>query len=193
MNLNSFVLDTRGYESCVVLVRPLAIDKNSIRNSKFFASIKICPECLNSKNSIWVDCFKFKKVKWYYKAETNRVVSCIPITNHNENISIRLCKRNWDNIPIIDNNRAKPTRCFLKIEWWKVIETSNLILHLKLVGPVPLWRNWTIRSKNTILPRISPHLNPGPAIIHNSLSPYRSHSQVLNRQKPLSQVDIPSY
>ena len=119
------------------------------------------------------------------KAETNRVVSCIPITNHNGNFSIRLRKRNRDNLSIINNNWAKPTRCSLKIERWKVIETSNLILDLKLVGPVPLWRNWTIGSKNTILPGVSPHLNPGPAIVNTQLfESYRS--QCIHREVTFS-------
>lgn len=175
INPNGFVLDTGRYKSCIVLVRPLAIDENSIRNTKFLSRTKICSECLNSKKSVWVNWFK--RINEHHNAETNRVISCKPITNHNENISFRLCKRNWDNVPIINNKWTKPTRSFLKIDWWEVKETPNLILHLKLVGPIPLWRNWTVGAKNTILPRIPPHLNPRPAIIH-PLSAYNNSKKM---------------
>lgn len=86
----------------------------------------------------------------------------IPVTDYNDIIPIWLCKRNWDNLPIIDDKRTKATRGSLETKRREVKETPNLILDLELVCPIPFGRNWTICAKNSILPWISPHLNPRP-------------------------------
>jgi len=83
---------------------------------------------------------------------TNRVVLSIPITNDDENISIWLCKRNWDDFPIVDNKGTKATRGSLEVKRREVKETPNLILDLELVSPIPFGRNWTICAKDSILP-----------------------------------------
>ena len=91
------------------------------------------------------------------------MVLSIPITNHNENLSIRPCKRNLNNFPIIDNKGTKATRGSLETKRREVKETSNLILDLELICPIPIGMNWTICAKDSILPRVTPHLNPRPA------------------------------
>ena len=101
--------------------------------------------------------------KHQHKTNTDRMVLDIPVTYCNGDIPIWLCKRNCDYNPIINNNRTKATRCSLKIERWEVEKAPNLIFHLKLVRPIAFWMNWTICAKNTILPRVTPHLNPRPA------------------------------
>lgn len=97
------------------------------------------------------------------KKSTNRMVAGIPVTNQKNNIPLWLIKRNWNNFPVINNNRTKTTRHSLKIERWEVEKASNLILDLKLICPIPLRRDWTICSLDTILPWVTPHLNPRPA------------------------------
>ena len=86
----------------------------------------------------------------------------IPITNHKENFTIRLREGNWYDLPIVDNKGTKPTRCSLEISRREVKETPYLILDLKLVCPVRFWRNRTISAKNSVLPRVTPHLNTMP-------------------------------
>lgn len=90
------------------------------------------------------------------------MVPGVPITNHNYYIPVWGCKRNWNYSPVVDNKAAKPSGCSLEIERWKIEEAPNLILNLKLVSPIPFWRNRTIRTQNSILPWTTPLLNPGP-------------------------------
>lgn len=77
---------------------------------------------------------------------TNRVVPYVPITNRNGNIAVWSRERDWNNRSRIDNEGAKTTRSFLEMERRKVEETPNLVLNLKLISPIPLWRNRTIGS-----------------------------------------------
>lgn len=71
-------------------------------------------------------------------------------------------KRDWDNSPVINYNATKTARRPLKIERREVKETPNLVFHLKIVSPIPLWRNWTGSAQHSILPRCSPLLNTIP-------------------------------
>lgn len=102
---------------------------------------------------------------------TNRVVLSIPITNHNENFTVGLRERNRYNLPIVDNKGTKSTRSSLEISGREVKETPYLILHLKLIRPIPFRRNWTIRTKNSILPRVTPHLNTRPTTNISKIKP----------------------
>ena len=90
------------------------------------------------------------------------MILSVPITNEHYNVPIWLWKRNWDYFPVIENKRTKTTRCPLKVQRWKIEKAPNLILHLKLISPIPLWRNRTVVAKKTILPRITSHLNSRP-------------------------------
>ena len=115
---------------------------------------------------------------------TNRVVLSVPITNHNENLSIWPRKRNWNNFSIIDNKGTKATRGSLETKRREVKETSNLILDLELICPIPIGRNWTICAKDSILPRVTPHLNPRPATnISHKFFELQIHEQMKNKVK----------
>lgn len=93
---------------------------------------------------------------------TNRMVLSVPITNQNCDIPIRSIKRNRNYSPVINYEAPKTTRRPLEIEGREVKETPNLVLNLKSVSPIPLWRNWTISSKDPILPRTPPLENARP-------------------------------
>lgn len=80
------------------------------------------------------------------------MIPCVPITNQNGYIPIWGCKRNRNYSPIVDNKATKTTRSSLKMERGKVEKATNLILDLKVICPVPLWWNWAIGARNTILP-----------------------------------------
>lgn len=101
------------------------------------------------------------------------MVSCVPITNQNGYIPIRGCERNGNYGPVIYNKPTIPSRCSLEIKRWEVKEAPNLILNLKIISPIPLWGNWTIGSKNSILPWTTPLLNSGP-ITQNPVSETQS-------------------
>lgn len=101
---------------------------------------------------------------------TNRVISRVPIANHNGNIPIWSIKRNRNNRPVIDNKTTKTTWCSLKMQRREVKETPNLVLDLKLVSPVPLRRNGAICTQNSILPGASPLLNTSPETNKQSYS-----------------------
>lgn len=90
------------------------------------------------------------------------MVSCVPVTNQNGYIPIWGCKRNGNYSPVIYNKATKSSRCSLKIKRRKVKEAPNLILNLKIVCPIPLWRNWTIGSRNPILPWTTALLDSSP-------------------------------
>jgi len=90
------------------------------------------------------------------------VVPFVPITNQNDNVPMWSIKRNWNNSPVVYNKAAKSTRSSLHMESREVKETPYLIFNLKLVSPVPLWGNWTVSTKNPILPWTSPLLNSRP-------------------------------
>lgn len=95
-------------------------------------------------------------------SNTYCVVPYVPITNQDCNIPIRGCKRNGNYRTVVNNKSTKTTRSSLKIERGEVKETPNLILNLELVSPIPFWRNGTISTKNSILPRTSSLLNTRP-------------------------------
>lgn len=90
------------------------------------------------------------------------MIPSVPISNHYGKITIWGSKRYWYYIAIINNKAPITASCSLKIEGREVEKATNLILHLKLVSPVPLGRNWTIRAQNPILPGTTPLLNPVP-------------------------------
>lgn len=76
----------------------------------------------------------------------------VPITNHNGDIPIWGGERNRNYSSVVYNKTAIPACCSLKIERREVKEAPNLILDLKLVGPIPFWWNRTVCAQNTILP-----------------------------------------
>jgi len=90
------------------------------------------------------------------------MVAGVPISNKNDNVPIWGIKRNRNDGSVVYNETPKPTSSSLKMKGREVEKASNLILHLKLVSPVPLRRNRTIGAENTILPRTPPLLNPRP-------------------------------
>lgn len=91
------------------------------------------------------------------------MIARVPISNKNNNVPMWGIKRNRNDGPVVYDETPKSTSCSLKMKGREVEKASNLILHLKRVSPVPLWGNGTICSKNTILPRTPPLLNPRPA------------------------------
>ena len=90
------------------------------------------------------------------------MVVSIPITNHKADITIRLTERDRNKIPVVDYDRTKTTRSSLEVKRREVEEASDLIFDLKAISEVPLRRNGTVSAKNTVLPRVTPHLNPIP-------------------------------
>ena len=77
---------------------------------------------------------------------TDRVVSCVPITNGNGDIAVWSGERDWNNGSRVDNEGAKTTGSSLEMERWEVEETTNLVFNLELISPVPLWWDWTVGS-----------------------------------------------
>lgn len=96
------------------------------------------------------------------KTNTNRMIASIPITNHYGKITIWGSKWYLYYSAIIYDKAPITASCSLKIEGREVEKATNLILHLKLVSPVPLGRNRTVRAQNPILPGTTPLLNPVP-------------------------------
>lgn len=80
------------------------------------------------------------------------MVPSVPITNQNCYIPSWSVKWNRNNGTVVYNKATKSTSRSLKIERRKVEEASNLVLNLKIIRPVPLRRNWTVGTKNSILP-----------------------------------------
>lgn len=75
------------------------------------------------------------------------MILSVPVTYHNGDIPIRGVERNRNNIPIVNNDASETSRSPLEVERGEVEEAPNLILNLKLVSPVPLWRDWAVRAK----------------------------------------------
>ena len=90
------------------------------------------------------------------------MVLSVPITNHEDDLSIRLWERDGNNVPVINHNGTKTTRRSLKVEGGRVEEASDLILDLKLVSKVPSRRDRAVCAENTVLPRVTPHLDARP-------------------------------
>lgn len=92
------------------------------------------------------------------------VASLVPITNEQSEISIRVWIRHWDDRSMIDIKCSKPSSCFMKLSWWQVCVGSNLILWLKLVCVIWIWRYRTVCSQYPILPWIFPLFNSIPGL-----------------------------
>lgn len=99
---------------------------------------------------------------FYIKRYTNRVVSGVPITNGDDNISIGGIERELYNFAICDNKTTESTCCCLEMSTRSIIVATDLILDLKSVCPVPIWRNGAIGAQNSILPRRSTHFYSRP-------------------------------
>lgn len=90
------------------------------------------------------------------------MVLSVPITNNKNEFAVRLWERDRNNVPVINHDGTKTPRRSLKVEWRGVEKASNLIFHLKLVSKVPSGRNRAVCTKNTVLPRVTPHLDARP-------------------------------
>lgn len=123
--------------------------KPSSKPNIFQNLIKCSCHCLNWR---WEKCRK----------TTNRVVSCVPITNGDGNVTFWSRERDWDNGSRVHNEGAKATRSSLEMKRWEVEETSDLVFHLKLISPIPLWWDWTVCSCKSILPRNTSLLDSRP-------------------------------
>ena len=113
------------------------------------------------------------------------MVLSIPITNHEGEFSIRGSERERNTILVIDYNWTKTTRSSLEVEGREVEETTDLIFDLEAVSEVPLRRDGTVRAENTVLPRVTPHLNPIPFIQTKSV-------KITNREKKKRKDESPS-
>lgn len=98
------------------------------------------------------------------------MIAGVPISNENNNVPMWGIKRNRNDGSVVYDETPKSTSSSLKMKGREVEKASNLILHLKLVSPVPLCRNRTVCAKNTILPRSPPLLNPRPVSYENSIT-----------------------
>lgn len=83
---------------------------------------------------------------------TNLVVSLVPITDKKCKFSIRCRIWDWYDGPLCNIETPKTPSSFMQLSWREVGEGSNLILGLKLVCPVCVWRDGAIGSKHSILP-----------------------------------------
>ena len=90
------------------------------------------------------------------------MVLSVPITNHEDDLSVRLWERDGNNVPVINHNGTKTTRRSLKVEGGRVEEASDLVLDLKLVSEVPSGRDRAVCAENTVLPRVTTHLDARP-------------------------------
>lgn len=114
-----------------------------------------------------------------------RMVPSVPIPNEERNIPIRQVKGNRDHSTIIHSDAAKAAGSTLELERREVEEATNLILHLKLVSPVPSRRNRAVRSQNSILPWVLPMLDPIPAQKHPFTIKIKAKLKEIQSKKPL--------
>ena len=156
--INCFIFNAIRDKRVVIFVRAFPINENTIWHPQIFPIIQGLPQSLHSKmqlaSNTFTYYFQFLTSQESFKSRTNnyRVVSCVPITNQNSYIPVWGVKRNRNYIPIVNNKASKSARSSLKMQRRKVEKATNLIFNLKVICPVPLWRNWAIGTKNSILP-----------------------------------------
>lgn len=93
---------------------------------------------------------------------TYRVVRFVPVSYENCVISGRVSERDWDTRTAEDTEATKTTGGFVESERREVVETSDLILHLKDVSVVLPRRDRASRPVNSIHVRVPPLLNSIP-------------------------------
>lgn len=113
---------------------------------------KICEIACTNLWHLWND-KAFRLSPWYHK--TWYLVACfVPITDEKIELGFRFREWNADGFVVVDSNRAKPSSGFLEVDWRKVEESANLILHLEHVGPVLTWFDRVICARNSVLPGV---------------------------------------
>lgn len=92
------------------------------------------------------------------------MVGFVPVTDKDGGISGGVWERHGNPRTTEDTDTTKSTGSFVESERREVIETSDLILHLKNVSIVlPRW-DWACRSVHSIHERVPPLLNSIPTL-----------------------------
>ena len=94
-----------------------------------------------------------------------RMISLVPVTDKDCIIPGRIRERNRNPRTAKNSDSTKPTGGLMEAKRREVIETSDLIFHLKNVSEVLPWRNGASCSVHTIFIRVPSLLNPIPNYI----------------------------
>lgn len=88
----------------------------------------------------------------------------VPVADEDSVVVLRVGVGDWDEEAAVDAEAAEGTGGPVEAEAWVVEVAPYLVFHLELVGEVGTWWDGAVCSRNTVLPRVLPLLDPGPAM-----------------------------
>lgn len=133
---------------------------------------------------------------WWFRTNKNWKYADLmtlykPVPDDKCNVSIRSTEGYSNNVSVVNGDSSISACSSLEICWREVEKTTNLILNLKLICPIPSSRNRTICPQHTILPWVPSMLDSIPEIKTSIIPLSPRIIMVLNESRFRSHEIIP--